>query len=304
MTPTSAASVVGPLLRIAYAVRMPDGAADQTDGARLIDSHVHIWDPTALEYSWLEGELDRPYLPAEYRAGSPATSGVIFVEAGPTSRAGEVAWAESLGWPELLGVVAHASLEKGRAVADDLAVLRAAGRTVGIRRMLQDEPPSFFEDPGLLEGLRTLATAELPFDACIRHHQLAALTALLARVPELSVVLDHLAKPPIATGDDGTWERDLRRLAALPQVSVKLSGLPPELRDDQELLSATRPWLEIALDAFGADRAMVGSDWPVSSMLPRQLPPGRWLSMVLGLAASPSEREQLAWRTAARFYGV
>ena len=91
-------------------------------------------------------------------------------------------------------------------------------------------------------------------------------------------MLDHLAKPPVATGDDGTWERNLRALAAMPQVSVKLSGMPPELRDDQDLPSAVRPWLEIALDAFGADRAMVGSDWPISAMLPRRLAPGEWLS--------------------------
>ena len=273
--------------------------------AQLIDSHVHIWDPTVLEYSWLQGELDRPYLPSEYRAGAPATTGVIFVEAGAASKADEVAWAESLGWPELLGVVAHAPLEKGSGVVTELAALREAGRTVGIRRLLQDEPLRFFEDPGLLEGLRALAREGLPFDACIRHHQLAALTALIAKVPELPVVLDHLAKPPVATGDDGTWERNLRALAALPQVSVKLSGMPPEMADDQNLASAARPWLEVALDAFGADRSMLGSDWPVSAMLPRRLAPGGWLSMVLDqLAASPSEREQLSWRTASRFYGV
>jgi L-fuconolactonase len=277
----------------------------QTEPARLIDSHVHIWDPTALEYSWLEGDLDRPYLPAEYRAGAPATTGVIFVEAGPSDKAGEVAWAESLGWPALLGVVAHAPLEQGRGVATELAALREAGRTVGVRRLLQDEPLEFFEHPGLLAGLRALADFGLPFDACIRHYQLGALTSLLAQVPDLPVVLDHLAKPPVATGDDGTWERELRALAALPQVSVKLSGMPPELSDDQEWVSAARPWLEVALDAFGADRAMVGSDWPVSAMPPRRLAPGEWLSMVLDeLAASPTEREFLSWRTASRFYGV
>jgi L-fuconolactonase len=271
----------------------------------LIDSHVHIWDPTVLEYSWLEGVLDRPYLPADYQAAAPATTGVIFVEAGPSVKTDEVAWAESLGWPELLGVVAHAPLEQGSSVVTELAALRDAGRTVGIRRMLQDEPLSFFEHPGLLEGMRTLAQSGLPFDACIRHHQLPALIALLAKVPELPVVLDHLAKPPVSTGDDGTWERNLRALAALPQVSVKLSGMPPELGDDQEWVSATRPWLEVALDAFGTDRAMVGSDWPVSALAPRRLAPGRWLSIVLDeLAASPAEREQLSWRTASRFYGV
>ena len=158
--------------------------------------------------------------------------------------------------------MAHAPLEQGRGVVTDLAALREAGRTVGIRRLLQDEPLSFFEHPGLVDGLRALAKWGLPFDACIRHHQLAALTALLAKVPDLPVVLDHLAKPPVATGDDGTWERNLRALAALPQVSVKLSGMPPELRDGQDLVSAVRPWLEVTLDAFGADRAMVGAIGP------------------------------------------
>lgn len=272
--------------------------------ARLIDSHVHIWDPTVLEYSWLAGELDRPHLPADYRAGAPETTGVIFVEAGAARKADEVAWAESLGWPELLGVVAHAPLEQGSSVVSEFVTLRGAGRTVGIRRLLQDEPGSFFEHPGLLDGLRALARAGLPFDACIRHHQLPALTALLAKVPELPVVLDHLGKPPVATGDDGTWARELRALAALPQVSVKLSGMAPEMGDDQEL-SAARPWLEVALDAFGAERAMVGSDWPVSAMRPRRLAPGAWLSMVLDeLVASPAEREALSWRTASRFYSL
>lgn len=273
--------------------------------ARVIDSHVHIWDPTVLDYSWLQGELDRPHLPTEYRAGAPDTTGVIFVEAGPARKPDEVAWAESLGWPELLGVVAHAPLERGSGVVTELTELQEAGRTVGIRRLLQDEPLAFFEEPGLLEGLRAVARAGLPFDACIRHHQLAALTTLVAKVPELPVVLDHLAKPPVANGDDGTWERELRALAAMPQVMVKLSGMPPELHDDQHLDSAVRPWLEIALDAFGADRAMVGSDWPMSSLAPRRLPPGQWLSMVLDeLSASPEEREHLSWRTASRFYGV
>ena len=274
-------------------------------GMPLIDSHVHIWDPTVLDYTWLEGELDRAYLPGDYHAGAPGTTGVIFVEAGAGSKPGEVAWAESLGWQQLLGVVAHAPLESGREVRADLEALRAAGRTVGVRRLLQDEELSFFEQPGLLEGMRTLATAGLPFDACIRHHQLPALVALLSQVPELPVVLDHLAKPRVAEGDDGTWEKNLRRLAALPQVSVKLSGMPPEMRADQELETAAPPWLAIALDAFGSERAMVGSDWPVSAQAPRHLAPGEWLDLVLDdLGASPAEREDLAWRSASRFYGV
>ncbi len=288
-------------MQVAGAPESQEASATRTS---LIDSHVHIWDPGVLDYSWLEGDLDRAYLPAEYHAGSPSTTGVIFVEAGADDGISESHWVQSLDWPQLLGIVANAPLERGSAVAADIADLRSLGKTVGIRRLLQDEPLSFFEDPGLLEGLRALAAAGLPFDACIRHHQLPALTTLLGKVPELRVVLDHLAKPPVADGDDGTWERHLRLLAGLPQVSVKLSGLPPEMADDQSLPSV-QPWLEIALDAFGAERAMVASDWPVSAATTRKVSPGEWISLVLDeLGASDPERESLSWRTTAGFYGV
>ena len=194
---------------------------------------MHIWDPTVLEYSWLEGELIAPtFRPSSGRGAGRHRCHIR--RGGSRGQGGRGGLGRVSRLAGLLGVVAHAPLEEGRGVVAELAALREAGRTVGIRRLLQDEPLSFFEDPGLLEGLRALASAGLPFVACIRHHQLAALTALLARVPELPVVLDHLAKPPVATGDDGTWERDLRALAAMPQVSVKPSGMRPELRDDQE----------------------------------------------------------------------
>lgn len=271
----------------------------------LIDSHVHVWDPAVGDYPWLAGELDRPYLPDEYRAGAPATTGVIFVEANARDNVAEPEWVSRLDWPELLGIVAQAPLEVGAGVAPLLARLQAVDKVVGIRRQLQDEPLSFLEHPGLLAGLRVLATTGLPFDACVVHGQLPALTRLLSQVPDLPVVLDHLAKPPVADGDDGTWARDLRALAALPQVRVKLSGIAPEGSPHRPVREQARSWLLTAWEAFGPERCMLGSDWPVSAISPPREAPGEWLEHVVDdVGASGSDRAWLTWRTATRFYGI
>jgi len=271
----------------------------------LIDSHVHVWDPAVGDYAWLSGALDRAYLPDEYRAGAPATTGVIFVEANARDNVAEAEWVAQLPWPELRGIVAQAPLELGAGVAPVLARLQEVDKVVGIRRQLQDEPLAFFDHPGLLAGLRVLATTGLPFDACVVHGQLPALTRLLSQVPDLPVVLDHLAKPPVADGDDGTWARDLRALAALPQVRVKLSGIAPEGSPDRPVREQARSWLLTAWEAFGPDRCMLGSDWPVSAISPPPEAPGDWLEHVLAdVAARDGDREWLSWRTASAFYGV
>lgn len=271
----------------------------------LIDSHVHVWDPTVNAYDWLSGDFDRAYLPPEYRADAPDATGVVFVQAGALDGLGEARWVASLDWPQLLGIVAHAPLEHGESVAGHLDQLQRIDRVVGVRRLLQDAPLALFEDPGLLAGLRALAARGLPFDACVRHAQLPALTSLLLQVPELRVVLDHLGKPPVATGDDGRWERDIRALAALPQLRVKLSGLAPESSPTRPVRGQAHAWLLTALDAFGAERCMVGSDWPVSAVSSSGEAPGRWLANVLeDTGASAVEREWLGWRSASEFYGL
>jgi predicted TIM-barrel fold metal-dependent hydrolase len=105
--------------------------------------------------------------------------------------------------------------------------------------------------------------------------KMPALVALLAKVPGLPVVLDHLGKPPVSGDADG-WERDLCDLAALPRVSVKLSGVAPEASPrGGTIRRQALPWLAVALDAFGAERCMVGSDWPVSAVsVGREAPAG------------------------------
>src|SRR6185437_3961495 len=122
----------------------------------------------------------------------------------------------------------------------------------------------------LIAGLRMLAERAMTFDVCVRHRQLDTVIDVLERVPELSIVLDHLGKPPV---DDGiqstagrTWARAIDRLALLPRAHVKLSGMAAEASSSQALDDHAQEFLTHALGAFAPQRSMIGSDWPVSAL--------------------------------------
>lgn len=281
----------------------------------LVDAHIHVWDVKARHHDWLQNEpaLNRTFTPAAPELGAAGVTAAIFVEAScrENEALDEAIWVQHLAdsgqWPALAGIVAQASLERGsstRRLLDRLALLP---RVVGVRRLLQDETPAFLDNPQFLDGLREVARAGLVFDACIRHHQLPALTRLLAKIPDLRVVLDHLAKPPVGSQSLEPWASDLHGLAALPNVAVKLSGLSPESDQSQPLEPQALPYLRVALDAFGADRCMIGSDWPVSMTGAQETETSYagWFDMVLErTGASVHEKESLAWKSAARAYAL
>ncbi len=142
----------------------------------------------------------------------------------------EAAWASQLheGGPAIAAVVAFAPIERGDAVAAELDVLRDIDKVTGIRRLLQDEPVELFDDPAVAAGLAAVGDAGLTFDACVRAHQLPALTRLSRRAPQTTVVLDHLGKPAIddewGSPSATQWLEGLRALADEPNTLIKLSG--------------------------------------------------------------------------------
>ena len=237
----------------------------------LVDAHVHVWDTRVGSYAWLEGTaVNRPMLPAEYSHGGTPTTGAIFVQAADdgSDPVAEARWVSGLDWPELVGIVAAADLGRPSAdVAAQLDDLAAIGKVVGVRHLLQDTPADRFST--IAEGLRIVASRGLTFDACVRHGQLRALTALLESAPDLTVVLDHLGKPPVDEGmaslTGSAWASALRDLAARPRTYVKLSGLTAESQDPDAFNRHVDAFLEHALNAFGPERAMIASDWPVST---------------------------------------
>ncbi|MBS7540340.1 amidohydrolase family protein [Ancylobacter lacus] len=241
----------------------------------VIDAHVHFIAPGRLSYPWLATvpAIDAPHGPTQYRAatGRTVVDRLLFVEvdARPEDRFAEMAYVAELRAeePRLAGVVASALLERGAAAAEEIERLRALGRLKGIRRQIQNRSePGWCLAAPFLEGVRMLARYDLPFDICIKHHQLAEATELVRRCPEVTFVLDHIAKPPIAAGGLEPWATGLRAMAALPNVVCKMTGVTTEADHASWRHEDVRPYIDHAFTCFGTERMLFCSDWPVINL--------------------------------------
>jgi L-fuconolactonase len=244
--------------------------------SHVIDAHHHVWSLGAHDYSWLDdpfyARVRRDFsltdlLPELTRAGVERT---VLVEAGSRD-SGETAdflalAAESNG--VVAGVVGTIDLDAPSVgeVLDAYAAHPAGGLLVGVRDQIQGiSDGGFFERPGVLAALAEIADRRLGYDLVVRPDQLAGAVALARAVPQLSFVLDHLGKPPLRGGPAGlaAWRAGLGPLAALPNVTAKLSGLVTEADVERWTPEDLRPAVETALELFGPERVMFGSDWPV-----------------------------------------
>lgn len=285
---------------------------------RVVDTHLHMWDPWELEYEWLEGHLRWRF--AELEIAEEELPGVseevsIFVQAETVERRflDEVAWVDDLADAAgVVAIVAGARLDRGDATVEHLERLAAHERVVGVRHLLQGEPAGTAGSAAFLDGARLLAERGWTFDACVRAEQMSDVIALAAAVPDLFLVLDHLGKPAIGTADSpqrpaAEWLRDLHGLAAHPRAHLKLSGLPAETGGDWTDAQVI-PFLDAGLEAFGPERLMWGSDWPVSSVTTAGYAPGsraRWFRTVADWAGARGvDPDALFWSNALRFYGI
>jgi L-fuconolactonase len=274
----------------------------------ILDSHVHFWDPRARRHAWLDGHpaLQRHFGPEDYDGGRHEVGGMIFVQADcrDIEALDEVRWAADLAVrdPRLRGIVAYAPVHLGARAREAVAELAAQQGVVGVRRLLQDEPLLLLGDPALAEGVRLVADHDLPFDLCVRHHQLRAVATLVGACPEVTFVLDHLGKPPVAAGTLDPWRADLARLAATGRVFCKLSGLATEATPGWRAADL-HPYIEHAIEVFGPHRCMVGSDWPVATLATSVEP---WFDVVVDALAglSAAERDAVLHGTAGAVYGV
>lgn len=277
-----------------------------------IDSHQHFWTYSATEYPWIGTGMERlarDYLPADLEAVAKpeGIAGSVAVQARQSLT--ESRWLLALAerHPYIRGVVGWVDLRSDH-VADDLAALAPHERFVGLRHVVQDEPdPRFLLGEAFVRGLEQLRQFGLTYDLLLYPPQLPAAVELVGLLPEQPFVLDHLAKPgikpPIKTSDRDQWQRDIEALARHSNVCCKLSGLVTEAAWRQWQRADFRPVLDVALDAFGPERLMFGSDWPVC-LLSGEYAEVTGIIRQFIATLSPAEQAQIWGGTATRFYGL
>jgi L-fuconolactonase len=244
------------------------------DGRVIIDAHHHLWDPADRSYPWMDDSvapIRRRFDTDDLRAtGMPTDTASIVVQA--VHDLSETVWLLAQPAP-VIGVVGWVDLAAPD-VVDQLAALRTheredGPRLVGIRHQAHDEPdPDWLTRPDVVPGVRALATAGLPFDLLVRAREHAAAITLVDAVPEAVFVLDHAGKPDIAHDDTDVaiaWRARMQDLAARPNMTCKVSGLLTEAGPDWRDRPVARYTRE-AVEIFGPERSMWGSDWPVSML--------------------------------------
>ncbi len=233
-----------------------------------IDAHQHFWVYNPAEYDWIDDSmaaLRHDFLPNDLKLEleNSGFHGSVAIQARQTLE--ETRWLLELAdrSPWIFGVVGWADL-RSPDIRSQLKVLTRNPKLVGIRHVVQSEPDDrFLLQPDFLRGVSALEDFDLAYDILIYTQHLPVAAEFVKHFPRQRFVLDHLAKPPIKSGNIDSWADGIRRLAEFPNVFCKLSGLVTEADwpgwEPRQII----PFLDVAFEAFGPDRLMIGSDWPV-----------------------------------------
>jgi L-fuconolactonase len=233
-----------------------------------IDAHQHFWIYNPDEYGWIDesmADLRRNFLPEDLNPElrNNDVQGSVVVQARQTLE--ETKWLLKLAHrsPQILGVVGWVDLSSPECPSQ-LRTFAAHPKFVGVRHVVQSEPDDrFLLRKDFLRGISFLEEFNLAYDILIYTRHLPVAAEFVERFPRQRFVLDHLAKPPIRDREIESWAAGIRALAAFPNVFCKLSGLVTEAHWRNWKPEDITPYLDVAFEAFGPSRLMIGSDWPV-----------------------------------------
>ena len=272
----------------------------------MIDSHQHFWQVGRFDYPWMSSDLGvlyRDYLPDDLvpilrQNGVKQT---VLVQA--SNSVAESRWlldladknsfiAGVVGWVDLMSVAIDAQLDE----------LCARPKFKGVRHLVESEPKDdWLVQPAVLSGLKKLSARGLSYDLLVHTHHLQYVPLVADSCPNLPLVIDHMAKPPVARNEIKEWSEALKPVASYPNVHCKLSGLVTEANWSSWQTNDLRPYVDYALEFFGADRMMFGSDYPVCLLAASyDIVLESFQELLKGLG--DSDRDKIFSKNAARFY--
>lgn len=274
-----------------------------------IDSHQHFWSYNPEEYPWMQGEkmnpIRRDFGPSDLWAEQEKVGldGSIAVQARQSVKESRWLLQFAQNDPRLKGVVGWVDL-RGPSLEAELEELSPNKKFVGVRHVVHDEPDDqFMLRPEFLRGIGKLHGYGMTYDLLLFPKHLPVAVEVVKQFPEQPFVLDHIAKPFIKDGGMSPWYRDIAELASFPNVYCKVSGMVTEAAWRAWNKRDFRPYLDIVFDAFGEDRLMFGSDWPVCLLGGDYAEVVQLVTDYLGDQGAET-MEKVMGSNAARFYGV
>ena len=277
----------------------------------IIDCHQHLWDLSKVEYAWLVpayGPLYRTYLPAELepQIKEAGVSATIMVQSANSYADTVYMLDQADTHPWMIGVVGWTNLLDPDDTAKAIERFSKNRHFRGVRHLIHEEPdPHWLLQPVVWESLRLLAEAGYTFDVvATKHEHLECLPTVSEHVPSLRMVIDHLAQPPFQAAELGQWGEDMQMLAQNPNIYAKISGMGTASGDwPGWTADSIRTIVHWTIDLFGADRCMLGGDWPVSVLAGGYVKAFTIYKQILA-ERSQAEQEQISYKTAQAFYGV
>jgi L-fuconolactonase len=258
-----------------------------------IDTHQHFWRYNDHDYTWMKSNMDslrKDHLPADLTPllKESAIDATVAIQARQCidetrfllEMADQNPFIKAVvGWVDLCSPQLEMQLEQ----------FCYHPKLRGVRHVLHDEPDDrFMMRDDFLHGMSKLSKYNLAYDLLLFPRHLPIACEMICRFPDITFILDHIAKPPIKQGTINKWDSDIRRLAKLKNVSCKISGMVTEADWNNWKTKDFEPYMDIVLEAFGPKRTMVGSDWPVCT---------------LGLLISPATTSQNSHLMSSRLYG-
>ncbi len=271
----------------------------------MLDAHQHLWKLDRGDYGWLTPDLKPLYrdfepadlLPLLQRAGIRRT---VLVQAAETEAETDFLLEIAARTEFVAGVVGWLDM-----LADDfparLAHYSTQPKWVGMRPLLQNHDPALIMDPRFRASLAEIARLRVPFDIVIYPQHLPAITQAIQATPGLHAILDHIAKPDMTRSMDAGWCNGIEALAAVPEVYCKISGLVTEAGTNWSI-DSIRPFVEFVAHAFGPDRLVFGSDWPVCTSAATYAQVLDLARSILGNLYGPEQMQAIMETNGQRFY--
>lgn len=272
-----------------------------------IDSHQHFWKFDPSRHDWINEDMRairRDFMPEDLwpLLKARCIDGSVVVQVDQNEEENQFLLRLAEEYDFIKGVVGWVDF-KMYGLEEELQRLSTQRKLKGFRHIVQGEPRGFLNGPSFLRGVKALRGTRFTYDLLVYHYQLEESIKFVRKIGDVKLVVDHLAKPSISTGETESWKKNMQAIASFENVSVKLSGMVTEASWQGWSEKDFEPYLDTMFNLFGVRRLMYGSDWPVCLVAATYDEQAEIINSYISRLSS-DERERVLGGNAVDFYGL